>query len=178
MTGAEPREHVAELVSAEGLFHYYECGRCGSKPARQLTFEREKLPLDDHGLVSLASAFSVAATVDRLVGAVDAAGLVVFARIDHGQGAADIGAGLRPTQLVMFGHPRGGTPLMQERQTAGIDLPLKAVAWEDANGRVWLTYNRGAWIGDRHELGEQSSDAVAAIDAGLAKLVATATGQA
>ena len=134
--------------------------------------------MDDPGLVSLESAFSVSATIDRLVGAVGAAGLLVFARIDHAQGAADVGAVLRPTELLVFGHPRGGTPLMQERQTAGIDLPIKALAWEDENGRVWLTYNTGAWISARHGLGEQSSAAVAAIDAGLAKLATSATSQA
>jgi uncharacterized protein (DUF302 family) len=67
---------------------------------------------------------------------------------------------------------------MQERQTAGIDLPLKALAWEDENGRVWLTYDTGQWISTRHGLGEQSSTAVAAIDAGLAKLAAAATSKA
>jgi uncharacterized protein (DUF302 family) len=137
----------------------------------------EELPLDDQGLVTLGSAFSVAATIDRLVGAVEAAGLLVFARIDHGQGAADVGAELRPTQLLVFGHSRGGTPLMQERQTAGIDLPLKALAWEDQDGNVWLTYNSGAWVSERHGLGEQSSTAVAAIDAALAKLAAVATSE-
>jgi len=131
--------------------------------------------MDDQGLVTIESTFSATETIDRLVGAVDAAGLLVFARIDHGQGAADVGAVLRPTQLLIFGNPRGGTPLMQERQTAGIDLPLKALAWEDENGRVWLSYNTGSWIGARHGLGNQSSPAIAAIDAGLAKLAAAAT---
>jgi uncharacterized protein (DUF302 family) len=133
--------------------------------------------MDDQGLVTVESAFSVAATIDRLVGAAGAAGLLVFARIDHGQGATDIGEVLRPTQLLIFGHPRGGTPLMQERQTAGIDLPIKALAWEDENGRVWLTYNSGKWISARHGLGEGSESAVAAIDAGLAKLAAAATSE-
>ena len=138
----------------------------------------EEVPLDDQGLVTLESAFSASATIDRLVDAVGVAGLLVFSRIDHAKGAADVGAFLRPTQLLVFGHPRGGTPLMQERQTAGIDLPLKALAWEDENGRVWLTYDTGQWISTRHGLGEQSSTAVAAIDAGLAKLAAAATSKA
>jgi uncharacterized protein (DUF302 family) len=133
--------------------------------------------VDDKGLVTLASAFTVADTVDRLVRAAETAGMLIFARIDHGQGAADVGAQLRATQLLVFGNPRGGTPLMQERQTSGIDLPLKALAWEDENGKVWLTYDSGDWIAARHGLGEQSSAAVAAIDAGLAKLAASATSQ-
>jgi uncharacterized protein (DUF302 family) len=133
--------------------------------------------MEGEGLMSIESVFSVSETIDRLSAAAEAAGLLVFARIDHAQGAADIGAELRPTQLLVFGHPRGGTPLMQESQTAGIDLPLKALAWEDSNGQVWLTYDTGAWIAERHGLGEQSSTAVAAIDAGLAKLTAAATNE-
>jgi uncharacterized protein (DUF302 family) len=134
--------------------------------------------LDDQGLVTLASAFTVKDTIDRLASAAEAAGMRIFARIDHGQGAADVGEELRATQLLVFGNPRGGTPLMQERQTSGIDLPLKALAWQDENGDVWLTYDSGAWIAGRHGLGEQSSAAVAAIDAGLAKLTAVATSEA
>lgn len=132
--------------------------------------------MDDQGLVTVESTRSVQATIDELVQAVEAAGLLVFARIDHSRGAADIGEQLRPTELLVFGHPRGGTPLMQDHQTAGIDLPLKALAWEDEDGHVWLTYDAGSWIGARHGLGEQSSAAVVAIDQGLAKLVAAATG--
>ena len=82
---------------------------------------------------------------------------------------------LRPTELVIFGHPRGGTPLMQDRQTAGIDLPVKALAWEDAEGNVWLTYNDARWIMRRHSLGAQSVDAVNAIAAGLSSLAEEAT---
>jgi uncharacterized protein (DUF302 family) len=89
----------------------------------------------------------------------------VFARIDHAEGAAQVGMTLRPTELALFGNPRGGTPLMQDRQTAGIDLPLKALAWEDAEGHVWLTYNEATWLAQRHHLGAGSSGAVLALDA-------------
>jgi uncharacterized protein (DUF302 family) len=99
----------------------------------------------------------------------------VFARIDHAAGAAQVGMALRPTELVLFGHPRGGTPLMQEQQTAGIDLPLKALAWEDAEGRVWLTYNEVAWLAQRHQLGADSSAAVATLDAGLSAVAQSTT---
>ena len=75
---------------------------------------------------------------------------------------------LRPTELLIFGHPKGGTPLMQDRQTAGIDLPLKALAWQDAEGKVWLTTNDAAWLAERHQLGASSADAVAALAAGMA----------
>jgi len=82
---------------------------------------------------------------------------------------------LRPTELLIFGHPRGGTPLMQDRQTAGIDLPVKALAWEDAEGKVWLTYIDARWLMERHGLGSQSVDAVDAIATGLSLLAVEAS---
>ena len=131
--------------------------------------------MDDAGLVTVASAFPVSKTVDRLASAAEAAGMRVFARVDHGAGAAEAGMQLRPTELLLVGNPRGGTPLMQDRQTAGIDLPLRALAWEDADGRVWVTTNDATWIAARHGLGDASAAAVAAVSAGLARIVAEAT---
>jgi uncharacterized protein (DUF302 family) len=93
--------------------------------------------MSENGMTAIPSAYPVPETIDRLERTATSRGLTVFARIDHGAGAAKVGMALRPTVLVLFGHPRGGTPLMQERQTAGLDLPLKALAWEDAEGRVW-----------------------------------------
>jgi len=133
--------------------------------------------MQDQGLVSLESRFSVGETIDRLAAAAERSGLRIFARIDHGRGAAEVGADLRPTELLLFGHPRGGTPLMLDRQTSGIDLPVKALAWEDDQGRVWLSYNGAAWIAERHRLGRQSAFAVAAMADGLAKLAAAATSE-
>lgn len=127
------------------------------------------------GLVTVRSPVPVRETIDRLVAAAEAAGLRVFARIDHAAGAAAAGLGLRPSELLIFGHPRGGTPLMQERQTAGIDLPVKALAWEDADGAVWLSWNEAEWLAHRHGLGEASAEAVEAIRDGLAGLAAAAT---
>lgn len=129
----------------------------------------------DNGLISLASTHSVGATVDRLAKLVEAHGLAVFARIDHAAGAARVGMPLRPTELLIFGNPTGGTPLMQDRQAAGIDLPVKALAWEDADGKVWLAYNDPAWIAARHGLGPASAEAIATMTAGLARLAAAAT---
>ena len=129
----------------------------------------------DAGLETVASAFPVAETVDRLAAAAEAAGMTVFARVDHAAGAAEVGLPLRPTELILVGNPRGGTPLMQDAQTAGIDLPLRALAWEDADGRVWVTTNDTAWIAARHGLGEASAAAVSAVSAGLARIVGEAT---
>ncbi|TPI68087.1 DUF302 domain-containing protein [Mesorhizobium sp. B3-1-3] len=129
-----------------------------------------------NGLISVESRFGVTETIDRLVDATTRAGLRVFARIDHAAGAREIGAPLRPTELLIFGHPKGGTPLMQDKQTAGIDLPIKALAWEDEQGKVWLSYNDAQWLAERHGLGNASRDAVATIAASMKKVVAAAAG--
>ena len=130
----------------------------------------------DNGLVTVRSNFSVDQTVARLIASVTSKGMTIFAVVDHGDGAAIADMSLRPTQLVLFGNAKGGTPLMQENQTAGIDLPLKALAWEDADGKVWLTYNDPAWIVQRHGLGGASADAVKAMIAGLSAIVKEAAG--
>jgi uncharacterized protein (DUF302 family) len=132
--------------------------------------------VDQNGLVTTKSNASVRATIDRLAAAVTSRGLQVFARIDHAAGAAEAGLELRPTELLIFGNPKGGTPLMQDVQTVGIDLPVKALAWEDADGTVWLTYNDTQWLADRHRLGARSEEAIRAIEHGMASVIASATG--
>jgi uncharacterized protein (DUF302 family) len=102
------------------------------------------------GLVALKSAHAPAATMDRFEDLVRKRGLNVFARIDHAAGAAKIGKPLRPTELLIFGNPQGGTPFMECSQSVGIDLPLKALVWQDALGQVWLGYNDPAYIAARH----------------------------
>jgi uncharacterized protein (DUF302 family) len=132
--------------------------------------------LSDDGLITIRSNHSVAETIDRLQAAAAAAGLHVFARVDHAAGAAQVGMELRDTLLLIFGNPRGGTPLMIANQTAGIDLPVKALAWEDADGAVWLAYNDPTWIAARHRLGADAAPAVQAMADGLAALSAKAAG--
>src|SRR5213595_1454522 len=102
------------------------------------------------GLTSIRSRFSPKETMDRLEAEVRAKGMTVFARIDHAAGAAEAGLTLAPTELIIFGNARGGTPLMQSMQTVGFDLPLKALVWEDASGTTWLSYNESSWIAQRH----------------------------
>ena len=102
------------------------------------------------GLTSLRSSFGPKATMNRLDAEIRAKGLNVFARIDHAAGAAEAGLALRATELIIFGNARGGTPLMQSLQTVGIDLPLKALVWQDAANRTWLSYNEPNWIAQRH----------------------------
>jgi uncharacterized protein (DUF302 family) len=102
------------------------------------------------GLISLKSSFSVTETLDRLVRQVEAKGLTVFCRIDHAANAVSAGLQLRPTEVLIFGNAKGGTPLMQAAQTIGIDLPLKALAWQDAAGQTWLSYDDPVWLTERH----------------------------
>lgn len=124
------------------------------------------------GLVALKSTHSVKDTMDRLEAAVKGRGLNVFLRVDHAGGAKKIGKTLRPTELLVFGNPQGGTPLMECAQTAGIDLPLKALAWQDAAGQVWLGYNDPRFLAVRHAAGDCA--VVPNLDKALAGLAAEA----
>lgn len=102
------------------------------------------------GVVMVKSTHSVKDTIDRFEAAAKARGLNVFLRLDHAAGAKKIGKELRPTELLVFGNPQGGTPLMECAQSSGIDLPLKALAWQDAAGQVWLGYNDPVFLAARH----------------------------
>jgi uncharacterized protein (DUF302 family) len=104
------------------------------------------------GLTSIQSSFGPKETMDRLETEIRAQGMQVFARIDHAAGAAEAGLTLAPTEVIIFGNARGGTPLMQSVQTVGIDLPLKALVWEDASRTTWLSYNEPSWIAQRHRI--------------------------
>ena len=110
------------------------------------------------GMISVKSAHSVAATADRLENILNGKGMTVFARIDHAAGAAKVGKTLPPTQLVIFGNPKVGTPLMQCSQSIAIDLPQKALIWQDESGQVWLSYNDPQYLALRHDT--QGCDAV------------------
>jgi uncharacterized protein (DUF302 family) len=147
----------------------------GARLALSLGLAVKERPVSD-GLIMVESRFPVSETISRLAAQVVQAGLLVFARIDHGEGARDAGLELRPTELLIFGHPRGGTPLMLEGQQAGIDLPFKALSWQDEDGRVWLGWNDAGWLARRHRLGPASASAVQAISTGASRLAMTAAG--
>jgi uncharacterized protein (DUF302 family) len=136
----------------------------------------EASTMSEDGLVTLASKFSVKETLDRLETDLKAKGITVFARIDHAAGAASVAMPLRPTKLLIFGNPKAGTPLMQSNQTIGIDLPLKVQGWEDAEGKVWLTYNDPSWLARRHRLGPDTDASVNALATALANLAKAAAG--
>jgi uncharacterized protein (DUF302 family) len=111
------------------------------------------------GLTTIKSSHPPQETMSRLEAAIKAKGLTVFARIDHAGGASAAGLSLRPTELLIFGNAKGGTPLMQAVQTIGIDLPLKALVWQDASGETWLSLNDPVWLAARH--GVSGMEAVA-----------------
>jgi len=122
------------------------------------------------GLVTCISKFGPQETMDRLAAAVTTRGISIMARIDHAAAAAEIGMELRPTEVLIFGNPRAGTPLMQAVQTVGIDLPLKALVWQDEGGTTWLAYNDPQWLAQRHGVGARlnrplrvMADALAAV---------------
>ena len=127
------------------------------------------------GLISKRSSFGPEETMQRLEAEVKAKGLTVFAHVDHAAGAAAVGLSLRPTDLLIFGNAKGGTPLMQAVQSIGIDLPLKALVWQDADGVTWVSYNDPAWFANRHGLDESSKATVNALTGALNAIAAKAT---
>jgi uncharacterized protein (DUF302 family) len=129
------------------------------------------------GLTTIRSSLRPKNTMDRLEAQVKARGMSVFARIDHAAGAASAGLTLRPTEVLIFGNPIGGTPLMQaaQTQTIGLDLPLKALVWEDASGDSWLSYNDPVWLARRHGIGGETEMVVGKLSAALAAVASAAT---
>ncbi|WP_076858090.1 DUF302 domain-containing protein [Bradyrhizobium mercantei] len=131
------------------------------------------------GLISLRSNVGPKQTADRLKAELEASGLTLFAQIDHAAGAAAAGLALRPTEVFVFGNAKGGTPLMQAAQTIGIDLPLKALVWQDEAGDCWLSYNDPAWLAERHGIAEATRQVSANMSTLLGTIAKVATsGQA
>lgn len=128
------------------------------------------------GLVSVRSRDGFAATVERLAAAIEARGLMLFADIDHAHGAAEVGLQLRPTRVLIFGHPRRGTPLMQACQIIGIDLPQRVLVWEDETTAVWVTYQDPTALARRYGLREESEPDVNMLSAVLQALARAAAG--
>jgi uncharacterized protein (DUF302 family) len=127
----------------------------------------------DTDLVTLPSAHGATETLERLKALLAQKGIEVFAHIDHAAGARKAGLPLLPTQVLIFGNPKAGTPLMQGRQTIGLDLPLRALVWEDGEGKVWLTYRRVEDLVRRHHVTDRD-EAVKGLDDGLAGLARAA----
>ena len=127
------------------------------------------------GLITIRSTYGPKETMNRLEAEVKTKGLTVFAHIDHAAGAAAVGLPLGPTDLLIFGNAKGGTPLMQSIQTVGIDLPLKVLVWQDASGNTWLSYNDPNWIAKRHAVGHEVDAPVSAMAAALSAIAKAAT---
>ncbi|MGC1303749.1 MAG: DUF302 domain-containing protein [Caulobacteraceae bacterium] len=122
------------------------------------------------GIVSVRSKLSVDVLADRLEAAITAHGLTLFARIDHGEGARQVGMALRPTILFILGGAKGGTPLMQIDQIAGLDLPLKILLWQDEAGIAWVSFVDPNWIAQFRNLGAEGAATGAKLHAFLAGL--------
>ena len=127
------------------------------------------------GLITLRSTFGPQETMSRFEAEVRARGMTVFSHIDHAAGAAAVGSVLRPTDLLIFGAAKGGTPLMQAAQTIGIDLPLKALVWQDEAGNTFLSYNDPAYVTHRHGVGETVKPVVEAMSGALKEMAAKST---
>jgi uncharacterized protein (DUF302 family) len=125
----------------------------------------------ENGLIHLASRHSVDETLRRLEELLNQKGVALFARIDHSGEAAKVGLEMRPTKLLIFGSPKAGTPLMQASPTVAIDLPLKALFWQDAEAKVWLTYNDPAYLQQRHGIPAELLPNIAAVSGLFAKAV-------
>jgi uncharacterized protein (DUF302 family) len=139
------------------------------RPANRRRFQQHL-----EGLTSIQSCFGPKETMNRLQKEIRAHGMIIFARIDHAAGARAVGLSLQPTELIIFGNARGGTPLMQAGQTVGLDLPLKALVWEDGHGKTWLSYNEPGWIAQRHNIAGAEA-LVSMIAAGLSAISRAAT---
>jgi uncharacterized protein (DUF302 family) len=128
-----------------------------------------------NGLITIESRYGPEETMNRFEADVRARGMTVFAHIDHAASATAVGLSLRPTELLIFGNAKAGTPLMQSTQTSGIDLPLKALVWQDASGTTWLSYNDPAFLAHRHGLDSEDNTTVNAMAAALKAIASTAT---
>ena len=126
-------------------------------------------PAAENGMIHLTSPYSVPETLRRLESLLQARGLAIFARIDHSGEAEKAGLKMRPTQLLIFGSPKQGTPLMVASPTLAIDLPLKALAWEDASGKVWLSYNTPEYLKQRHNIPDELLTNISGVGALLQK---------
>ncbi|GGG81455.1 DUF302 domain-containing protein [Edaphobacter dinghuensis] len=125
-----------------------------------------------NGLVTHPSPYSVPETLDRLEAVLHAKNINVFARVDHSGEAAKVGLAMPPTQLLIFGNPKGGTPIMLAAPLSAIDLPLKALAWQDAGGKVWVSINDPRYLQTRYDLSDELLKPIAGIEGLILQAIA------
>lgn len=130
----------------------------------------------ENGLISKKSKHSAVKTIDRLEAIVKEKGITVMGRVSHTKNASGVGKEIRPTELLIFGNPKLGSNFFTSKQTAGIDLPMKALAWEDEKGQVWLTYNDPVYIANRHGINDRD-EVVKKMSGALDKLTSKAAGE-
>jgi uncharacterized protein (DUF302 family) len=130
----------------------------------------------DNGIINVKSSHDVKTTVDRLENILEEKGMTVFIRINHAEGAHKVGKKLRPTELIIFGNPKVGTPLMQCGQGVAIDLPQKALIWQDEAGQVWLSYNDPKYLASRHSI-KECGEVIKKIEKALGNFASMATMQ-
>lgn len=119
----------------------------------------------DNGIINIPSNHSVDETVEKLKGILQTKGVTLFALIDHSGEAQKVAMKMRPTKLLIFGNPKAGTPVMLAAPNSAIDLPLKILTWEDAQGKVWLTYNSPVYLQERHNLSPELLQNIAVVEA-------------
>jgi uncharacterized protein (DUF302 family) len=146
---------------------------CGRADGFALSLTELRMPVE--GLVTVRSQHGPEETMNRLGAAVRAKGMTVFAQIDHAAGAEAVGLPLRPTEVLVFGNARSGTPLMQSNQTMGIDLLLKVLVWQDEAGVTWLSYNDPDWLARRHGLDDQLRQLIGAMKGVIAAVAEAAS---
>ena len=129
------------------------------------------MPSNENGLVHVVSSHSVPETLNKLQTTIEARGLKIFALVDHSGEAEKAGLKMRPTQLLVFGSPKAGTPLMVVAPTLAIDLPLKTLVWEDADGKVWVSYNSPDYLQQRHGIPAELVKNIAGVGALVEKAV-------
>ena len=123
------------------------------------------------GLKTSLSRYEPSETVARVLSVIERLGMTVLARVDHAAAAATVGMELRPTEIILFGNPKTGTPLMQDAQTMGVDLPLKVLVWQDEQDRTWVSYNDPFWLAARHKVAERSTPILERMAKALAQIV-------
>lgn len=153
---------LALILAAAGLAMAFYLGTTKAHRPVPSTMDKEHISMKTgDGIISKPSKYSVPDTIERLEALVQTRGIKVFARVDHSGEAEKVGIKMPPTQLLIFGNPKGGTPVMLAAPTAAIDLPLKALAWQDADGKVWLSYNDPEYLKRRFDLTDDQIKTIA-----------------
>jgi uncharacterized protein (DUF302 family)/uncharacterized membrane protein YidH (DUF202 family) len=157
---------LAVILAVAGIVMAFYLGTTRVDHSNSVEKPKENISMKTgDGIISKPSQYSVPQTLDRLEALLKTKGITIFARIDHSGEAEKVGLKMPPTQLLIFGSPKAGTPVMLAAPTSAIDLPLKALAWQDSAGKVWLSYNDTAYLQRRFALSDADVKTIAAVPA-------------